>query len=271
MNTITKQNIIDGLKELGVAEGQKILMHSSLSSLGHVEGGATTVIEAVLSAIGSTGTLLVPTITVGIKETAATLPVFDPANSPGWTGVIPETFRKRSDAIRSLHPTHSVAAIGVDAKRLTEEHIASIMPCDDLSPYGKLAALEDSYILLVGVDHESSTMFHHVEELAGDQTRFQPGFARAKIIVNGQQIIRHMILHQYGTPTNFNIMEPIFLERGIQKNTQIGQATIRFVHVKKMVQATLLSMRAHPRILKGRYSPEYLLDMENNFGIRYRD
>ena len=176
-------------------------------------------------------------------------PIFDPVNTPCWTGQIPETFRKRPDAVRSMHPTHSVAAIGADAHLMTQDHWFSVTPCDEYSSYGKLARQSDGYILLIGVDHQSSTMFHHVEEVVGVDYHIQAGFAKAKLVIDGQATYRHYMLHRYGTPRNFNLMQAIFIERAIQKTFQIGASTLRLVNVSEMVALTARCLTADPRIL----------------------
>jgi aminoglycoside 3-N-acetyltransferase len=246
---ITAGEIINGLRAAGIHAGSKLLVHSSLSSFGRVEGGAEAVIDALLKVVAGRGTVLVPTLTGSEELSPDNPPVFDPVNTPCWTGTIPETFRKRADAIRSLHPTHSAAAIGADAAALTGDHMFSITPCDEFSPYGKLAALPDGYILLIGVHHQSNTTFHHVEEMVGTDYHLQPAFAKAKLVLDSEVIYRHYLLHQYGTGRNFNIMEPIFLERGIQKSFQIGGATLRLVRASDMVAVTARALAANGRIL----------------------
>jgi aminoglycoside 3-N-acetyltransferase len=243
------EEIAQGLRELGIGAGCKLLVHSSLSSFGHVEGGADGVIDALLDVIGTGGTLLVPTLTGHAELSAANPPVFDPAAQPCWTGVIPETLRKRPGAVRSLHPTHSVAAVGADAERLTRGHAQSLTPCDELSPYGELAARDDAYIVLLGVSHESNTTFHHVEEMAGVDYHMQPELVRATILLGGQAHIRHIMLHRYGAPRNFSRLEPLLVERGIQRQAQIGAATVRLVHAPGMVRLALRAVAANRRIL----------------------
>ncbi len=249
MTTITQADIVSGLRSLGLRAGDHALVHSSLSSFGHVEGGADTVIDALLQTVGTRGTVLVPTLTGSESLSPDNPPVFDPLGTPCWTGRIPETFRRRAEAIRSLHPTHSVAAIGPDAAALTDDHVNSLTPCDYASPYGKLAADERGCVLLIGVDHQSNTTMHHVEEIVGAAYHMQTGLARARILVNGQEMVRHMLLHAYGTPRQFNVMEPVYIERGIQHTGQIGAATLRLIRAGAMVEITAQALRASPRIL----------------------
>jgi len=252
MPSLTQSDIAAGLRDLGLYAGCNVLVHSSLSSFGHVEGGADSVIDALLEVVSESGTVIVPTLTGSERLNAENPPIFNPVSSAGWTGRIPETFRHRSNAIRSLHPTHSVAAIGANAVTLTQDHMDSVTPCDALSPYGKLPRLPDSFILLIGVTHTSNTTFHHVEEAAGLDYHMQPGFAKATIIASDREITRHLILHAYGTPRNFDIMEPLFLERGIQQNDIIGAATLRLINAQKMVDLTLQCVKADKHILCAR-------------------
>ena len=247
--TVTSGIIAEELHKLGLRAGSRVMVHSSLSSFGHVEGGADAVIDGLLSAVGPTGTVLVPTLTATAQHSSQNPPVFDVANTPCWTGRIPETFRARPNAVRSLHPTHSVAAIGADADELTREHTYSVSPCDDLSPYGKLAEDEHGYVLLLGVGHKSNTTFHHIEELAGAEYHMQRDFAKATILTGGESIRRNYMLHQWGTPRQFEIMEPVFIERGIQRSAQVGNARVSLVQSRGMVQVTLRALRANPRVL----------------------
>jgi aminoglycoside 3-N-acetyltransferase len=249
MTSVGPKEIVAGLRRLGLATGSRVLVHSSLSSFGHVEGGAGTVIDALLKAVGSSGTVLVPTLTATAQHSSQNPPVFDATNTPCWTGRIPETFRMRPEAIRSLHPTHSVAALGAEADELTRDHTYSVSPCDELSPYGKLAQDESGFVLLLGVGHKSNTTFHHIEELAGAEYHMQRDLAKATIIANGEEVQRNYMLHQWGTPRQFEIMEPLYIERGIQQTAQIGKARVSLVQSLGMVQATLRALRSNPRIL----------------------
>lgn len=247
--TLGQNSIVTSLRDLGVRPGIVLMVHSSLRSLGYVEGGAQTVIAALQEALGSQGTLLVPTLTATEQDSAAYPPVFDPLRTPTWTGTIPETLRQRPDAVRSLHPTHSVAALGAEAEALTRDHINSLTPCDALSPFGKLASRDDSAILLLGVSHESNTTLHAVEEAAGSPYHMQPDPARCTLLLPEGPLIRHYLLHDWRTPRRFGVIEPMLVERGIQHTGQIGPAVARLVWARPMFSLVLQALRANPRLL----------------------
>lgn len=249
MTTISQTDITSKLHKLGLPAGANVLVHSSLSSFGQVEGGADAVIDALLDAIGPDGTLLVPTLTGTALHSAGRPPVFDPLHSPTWTGLIPETLRKRPAAVRSIHPTHSVAAIGPAAHDLTCDHINSLTPCDALSPYGKLANLDTGYVLLLGVNHEANTLFHAVEEAVGVAYHMQPGLARCTLVIDTEKQYRHYMLHSWMTTRRFMVMDPIFTERGIQTTLHIGTAKARLVNARAMFSLIQQALRADPQLL----------------------
>lgn len=162
----TSASLETDLHRLGVSAGDVVLVHSSLSGLGNVQGGADAVIDALLSAVGPTGTVLFPTLTGTPDDGPESPPVIDVRSTPCWTGRIPETARRRSGAIRSLHPTHSVTAIGAKAGQYASGHHQGASPCDERSPYYRLIR-EGGYILLLGgVTQENNTTLHCLEELA---------------------------------------------------------------------------------------------------------
>jgi aminoglycoside 3-N-acetyltransferase len=250
MTPLTQADILAGLRALSLRAGSHVLVHSSLSSFGYVEGGADAVIDALIEAVGPEGTVIVPTLTGSEALAPANPPIFDVRQTACWTGRIPETLRARPDAVRSLHPTHSVAAIGAGASFFTQDHVRSVTPCDEESPYGKLAAHPDGYVLLIGVTHISSTIFHHIEEVVGVDYHIQPHLTAATIVdAQGAAHPKHLLLHQYGTPRDFDVVESVLRELGIQRDGLIGAAALRLVKASAMVQAVSRLLRVSPRLL----------------------
>jgi aminoglycoside 3-N-acetyltransferase len=245
---VTQADIVHGLHRLGLESGAHVLVHSSLSSFGHIDGGADAVIDALLETVGPQGTVLVPTLTGSERLNAHNPPVFDPDATPCWTGRIPETLRKRPEAVRSLHPTHSVAAIGAQAHTLTAGHEYSITPCGPDSPYGRLSDA-GGYVLLLGVTHSSNTTFHLAEEIVGVPYHMQPGLVPARVIQGNAERTIHLMIHRYGTRRSFERMEPVFRERGIQLDGQIGLCHARLVDARRMVQVVREALRQDPTIL----------------------
>ena len=151
----TKQRLVADLRRLGVREGMDLMVHSSLSNIGHVKGGAGTVIDALLAAVGRSGTLLMPSFNHGTAK------VYNPMTTPTKNGLIPDAMWRRPQAERSMHPTHAVAAIGARAAQYCRDHLEIGIWAPE-SPIGKLVH-GGGYILALGVNHQSTTAYHVAE------------------------------------------------------------------------------------------------------------
>jgi aminoglycoside 3-N-acetyltransferase len=162
---ITRAKLLEQLRGLGVAEGMDLLVHSSLRRIGPVEGKADGVIDALLEAIGPDGTLILPTHTW--QQISTGQPVFHVERTPSCVGALTEVFRQRPGAIRSLHPTHSVAAIGPRAAHYTEGQLDATTPCPADSAYGRICRTGRGHILLLGVTLMHNTTLHALEEEVG--------------------------------------------------------------------------------------------------------
>ncbi len=77
----TVASLCDDLRGLGLAVGDVVLVHTSLSSLGWVCGGAVALVEALRCALGSAGTLVVPTHSSDLSDPAGWQ---NPPVPPAW-------------------------------------------------------------------------------------------------------------------------------------------------------------------------------------------
>ncbi|HEX2185190.1 MAG TPA: AAC(3) family N-acetyltransferase [Chloroflexota bacterium] len=164
---MARPRLAGDLSGLGLRAGDTVLVHASLSRLGHVVGGAEAVIDTLLDVVGAAGTVLFPTLTGSEHDGLDRPPGMDVRVTPCWTGRIPETARQRPGAQRSLHPTHSVAALGAAAEAYARGHEGGASPCDEQSPYSRLIGEAGLILLLGGVTQQSNTTLHCLEELAG--------------------------------------------------------------------------------------------------------
>ncbi len=169
------------LERLGLADGSIAIVHSSLSSIGWVAGGAQAVVQALLEAVGSQGTVVMPTQSGQLSDPAdwedppvppewheairSGFPAYDPnLTTTRGMGAVVETFRCDRGTMRSAHPLSSFAAYGPAADEIVGDH-----PIDDefgeRSPLARLHDL-DADVLLIGVDHGSNTSLHLAEHRA---------------------------------------------------------------------------------------------------------
>ncbi|AIQ47740.1 aminoglycoside phosphotransferase [Paenibacillus sp. FSL R7-0273] len=178
---LTKEDLIGQFKNCGLMAGQNVMVHSSLSKLGFVVGGAETLIRALLEIVGDEGTLMMPSQTwknldpstgVHWEEPAEWWPAirehwpaYDKEVTPAiGMGIVAEMFRKWPGAKRSGHPARSVAAVGKYADYLTENHDLSNIFGED-SPLDRLYGLK-GHVLLVGVGYDKNTSLHLAETRA---------------------------------------------------------------------------------------------------------
>lgn len=156
MTTLDQQDLTADFKRLGLETGDTLFVHSSLSCIGHVQGGADTVIAALRSVLGDEGTLAAPAFTYEDDPD-----IFDIANHPSGMGQISEHIRTHPQSRRSAHRQHSISAIGPHTEALTT-HGPSAWAAD--GPFWQLVAL-DARILMLGVGYTACTFFHLIEQL----------------------------------------------------------------------------------------------------------
>jgi aminoglycoside 3-N-acetyltransferase len=237
-------------KSAGLKQGDSILIHSSLKSFGYVEGGASAVIRSLLDTIGEEGTLIVPTLTGRREDSVFCPPAFDVERTKCWTGIIPETVRSMEIARRSLHPTHSAAAIGSRSDYVTGRHEKSKSPCDESSPY-YINSMIGGYILLAGVDQESNTSIHSCEELADVFYHLQEDpFAIPITGYRGDPVIVTNRLHNWDKPvTDFNKLDERLEEKKIMRKYMVGSSLIRIINAPNMFEFTINLLRKNPNYL----------------------
>lgn len=163
MLNIISEYIRISLENFGFGRGSKIMVHSSLSSLGWVEGGAEAVIKAFMELVGPEGTILMPSFNHGAPFYGKGPGIFDPLQTPCSNGHIPDTFWRMKGVYRSLNPSHPFAAWGKDAKRYTENHHLTLTMGED-SPLGLLAR-DDGYQINLGTTHHTTTAKHLAETI----------------------------------------------------------------------------------------------------------
>lgn len=176
--TVAQSDIEADLRAIGVRRGKVLLAQTALSRIGFVEGGPSAYLDALQAAVGSSGTLLIPTFTEPPKSFSEPF-VFDALKTPSNTGAVAETFRKRPGVVRSLHPTHSFAAWGKNAGQWMSGHERSPTGFDEGTPYDRLAK-KGGRILLVA--NNNNSLVHYLELLVGFPLTHQPGTRLAGVV-----------------------------------------------------------------------------------------
>jgi aminoglycoside 3-N-acetyltransferase len=158
---------------------------------------------------------------------------YNPEKTPCSTGIIPETFRKRKDVLRSLHPMFSVAAIG--------QYAEEIVKAD--KPWKKLLEL-DGYILLIGVGLEVCTAMHLAEEQVTLPKHIQEKLTPPKWFVEKYPINEWE--WDIGPYPNFSKMEEPCQKHKIMKTTQVGEATLKLIRLKDLINLYVKYLKKTP-------------------------
>lgn len=243
MSSLGRDEIAAGLTSLGVSAGDVVFVHSSLSSMGHVAGGAETVVDAFLDVLGPEGTLVVPTFTLARDLEHG--PVFDPLRDASGMGRITETARTRPGARRSRHLLHSVAAVGADSD-LADAHGPSAWAAD--GPFWRLHEL-DGRIVLLGVPYLRCTYFHMIEQLLQTPYRRWREFEARLMEPDGtlSPLVTRTFSPEPGFVGNdFNRFGALLEERGLVRVGAIGNAVARIFNARDAVLAGVALYRDDP-------------------------
>lgn len=245
---LTIESMADQLAALGLVAGQTVLVHSSMSKLGWVVGGAEAVIRALLRVVTPSGTLMMPTHTTNNTDPAMWnnppvpeswipiirehTPAYDPATTPSrYMGAIAELLRTWPGAIRSAHPVASFAALGPNADFLMADHRVEY-DVGDGSPIGKLYEL-DGDVLLLGVGHGNNTSLHMAEFRADwpDKPWMTTGSA---MLVNGErQWVAYDGLDIDGS--DFEQLGAAYESQHPIRRGKVGNAEVRFFKQRPIV------------------------------------
>ena len=241
---LSKAELIEQLKALGLKPGMDLLVHSSLRRVGPVEGGADTIIDALQEVLGPEGTLMMSTVSgnVGPEQT-----VFHVAHTASTVGVLSNVFRKRPAAIRSLHPVHSIAAMGPKAKFFTEGHLEARTPWSPESPYGKLMR-NNGFILFLGADLQANTCIHAIEIEAR-----VPGLHRRETtrlqVIDYDGTLRETDHHWHAPKrSRYNDLEHIVERAGGLTYGRVGDGISRFVDAAILRETLLPIFRETPEL-----------------------
>ena len=192
----TKKELEKALLDAGLRRDDNVVIHSSASSVGAVEGGIGGLLQVFCDFFGSGGLCVFPTMTYTLlhpwdpeSDWCRSCPVPQKycfayglarqdvrrfrADMPACTEALPNQALKTPGFRRSLSLTSSVAAFGRNADAFVSGHELCRSGCSKNSPWEKLLKMEGK-ILLLGVSVEEMTFLHGVLEWAFPETCRMP-------------------------------------------------------------------------------------------------
>lgn len=244
---ITFHDFVAGFQKLGLKHTTPVIAHASLSAFEDVQGGAETILGALIYIFD---TLLMPGFTYKTMVTPPNGPLDNglsyteaqPANlmaqfyHPGMPvdrlmGIVPETMRQHPRSRRSMHPILSF--IGLNARHCLESQTLE----EPLAPIGRLVEA-NGWVLLLGVDHTVNTSVHYAERLVGRKQ-----FVRWALTPDGVLTCPAFP----GCSDGFNQLIP-HLE-AVTRSVQVGVGQVRAVPLQALVAAVKACLAADPQAL----------------------
>lgn len=245
-NPRTTQSIKKDLEGLGLNKGMTVLVHSSLSSIGWVNGGAIAVIQALMDIVTEEGNIVMPSQSVDLSDPSEwhypsvpekwwdtireSMPAYNAQYTPTTgMGKIVEVFRSYPEVKRSCHPNYSFIAWGKDKNKILNKQSLNF-GLGEQSPLGNLY-MDNSYVLLLGTDFDSNTCFH----LAEYRIPFQKVVIKgAPVLINGKTVWRKYKDLEFREDLFEEIGKSFEIESDM-KSGKVGSANCRLFSLKEAV------------------------------------
>jgi aminoglycoside 3-N-acetyltransferase len=231
-----------GFRDIGLREGDSVMLHASLDSFGTVDGGAAMVLHRLLGVLGRKGTLLMPTFTAITRHSAT----HDNYTRPGcWcegketrhVPFIPELQPDKAigpiahrlcswpSSRRSKHPAYSFVAVGKHGDDLVREHEL----LDPLSPVRRFLKQKPK-VVTAGVGLDSVTSIHLAEEKKVARKFVKE---RALTVTSQGQVWLEVVA--LGCSAGFGKLESHLDQKDINE-TKIGLAVVRSYPMESLVE-----------------------------------
>lgn len=252
---VTKNELKQSLKSLGVCKGMILEVHSSLSSFGELEGGAETVIDTLKEIVTEEGSIFMPALSFSRE-----LPLTEEDKKLGITvkikvlpsdsdrtamGIIADTFRKSPDTYTGSD-TISTSGWGKHGKEAVNSGL------DYPIHNGGMA-------LMIGVDIYKLTAMHYVEGItpAEINRQFEPTEE-----INRKYPPTEWVMEAGHPPVKawYKIQDMAY-EKGLIKETTIGECKIMLFDILAVVSLYENELRRDPYGLWGMTVPAKKVSM----------
>ena len=243
---ITKMDLIEKFKAIGLNNGDSVIAHVSLNSLGYVIGGVETIYLALNTVLGLDGTMVVPTQTIEITDPSTwecpkvpenwldiirkNMPPFNINTSySNAMGHFSNFIRTLPESVRSSHPAYSFSAIGKNARFITKDQPLNF-PLGKNSPLEKLYDL-NAKVLLIGTDFDSNTSIHLAENYINRETIKE----KSKISLNGTEKWIEYDNIEFNIYDDFIDLQKSFYTDHKVNIVKVGKANIEAFNMKECV------------------------------------
>ena len=252
---VSPEELTEGFRQLGLGEGDRIIMHAFLDNIGAVDGGAAMVLHRLLGVLGKTGTLIMPTFTSITRHTSSHenntkpgcwceghedrhLPFIPELQPDKNIGVIAQRLCSWPSSRRSGHPAYSFVAVGEHGDDVVRNYSLE----DPLLPLKKFLKL-DPKVLAVGVGFDSVTAIHVAE-----QSRLSAKFVRERALTFTSKGRTWVDITALGCSNGF---EKLKLHLGSEdfKETKIGAANSQAYSMRTLISRAQSLIEKQPNVL----------------------
>ncbi len=231
----------DVLNDLGISTGDRLMVHSGISNLGKVLGGAKALLDLLRDRVGERGTLLFPAFPFGglMAEYLRSNPTFQTRVSLTKMGALSEVALFDESRVRSVHPTHSLVGFGDQASTWLADHHLDQSPFGPHSGFHRLAEARGK-ILLIGVGLSSVTGFHLVEDQLAERfpvrVYLPESFKVPCTSDNGEEFEVQTRCHDpfISQVRDCYLMDSVFKSEGIYRSMPVGLGEVGVIDAFRM-------------------------------------
>jgi len=241
------KQVVGALKEAGVRSGDLVNVYSRLFSLGlpdgapHVSEIPALYLKALQEVVGPFGTLVVPTYTTSFGRFGKP---FILEESPSEMGKFSEHVRTSPGSRRSLHPIHSVVALGPLARELVENHPRWNVGHDTI--WERMLRRGGRVVTLGLRPRQCMTQVHHIEAMACVPYVYHK-VLRGEVWADGRQVVGDFFMSvrylEYDIAWDLTRLEKALLQRGELKRVPLGEDAVWSVPMEAVFSACLEGLR----------------------------
>ena len=247
---LNETKIREALDSLGAFNADLLLVHSSLSACGSIEGGPETVISALRSWITDRAALALPTHTWSYPDATGVAPVYDFRSTPSVVGTITNYYWRQPGVVRSQHPSHSLAISGPGAEDLCRDHELRETPCGAGTPYLQIAE-GNSSVLMFGATMDSYTLYHTAEDSAGVPYLYMPEQVTLRTL-GAENVVKsvQMWRQDMSVARRFEATADWLVEQGLLVRRKLGLGELLFIpSARALHERVVEEMRRDPLFL----------------------
>lgn len=247
---LNEAKIREALDSCGAFKADLLLVHSSLSACGSIDGGPGTVIGALRSWITDRAVLALPTHTWSYPDATGLAPVYDFRSTPSVVGTITNHYWRQPGVVRSQHPSHSLAVSGPGAEELCRDHELRETPCGAGTPYLRIAE-GNSSVLMFGATMDSYTLYHTAEDSAEVPYLYLPEQVTLRTRgADGDIREVQMWRQDMSVPRRFAATADWLVEQGLLVRRKLGLGELLFIpNARALHERVVDEMRRDPLFL----------------------